>query len=161
MRSVLIVLLLVCASHAYNSYPTRRRMTPYSRHRPSCIPVTKKIIETVKAPILDLPFSQAVLAGNTLYLAGQIGRDPVTLQLVPGGIIPETIQIFRNIGAVLEAAGGNFKDVVKVTVFLTKLSDLTAFNTVYTKFFPNDFPARVAVQVVAVPLMDEQCIDVD
>ncbi|VDI59496.1 Hypothetical predicted protein [Mytilus galloprovincialis] len=152
MRSVLVVLFLVCSVCAYNPYMTRKRLAPCSRHKPYCKPVKKTIIETTKAPIVPLPFSQAVLAGNTLYLSGQIGVDPVTLQLVPGGLVPETEQIFQNFIAVLEAAGGSLKDVVKVTAFLTDFAEYSAFNAVYMKYFPKDFPARSAAQVVAAPL---------
>ncbi|XP_052080763.1 2-iminobutanoate/2-iminopropanoate deaminase-like [Mytilus californianus] len=93
---------------------------------------------------------QAVLAGTTLYLSGQLGIEPVTLRLVPGSIIPETEHIFKNIRAVLEATGGSLKDVVKVTVFLTNLKEYSAFNAVCMKFFPKDFPARSSCQVVAI-----------
>ncbi|XP_063411274.1 rutC family protein in vnfA 5'region-like [Mytilus trossulus] len=107
MKYVLVVLLLVCA---FQPNQTKRRKAPCSRHKPYCKPVKKTIIETAKAPIVPQPFSQAVLAGNTLYLSGQIGVDPVTLKLVPGGLVPETEQIFRNFIAILEAAGGSLKD---------------------------------------------------
>ncbi|XP_071149136.1 2-iminobutanoate/2-iminopropanoate deaminase-like [Mytilus edulis] len=104
--------------------------------------------------------SQAVLAGNTLYLSGQLGIDPVTLKLVSGGIVPETEQIFKNVGAVIEAAGGSMKDVVKVTAFLTDLTEYSSFNTVYMKFFPEKFPARSSCQVVAISQGAQLEIDV-
>ncbi|CAC5365450.1 ridA [Mytilus coruscus] len=160
MRSVLAVLILACTVQANNHYQSRKSKTPWWRHKPPCIPVTKRIIETDKAPIFNLPFSQAVLAGNTLYLSGQLGIDPVTLKLVPGGIIPETEQIFKNVGAVLEAAGGSMKDVVKVTAFLTDLTEYSSFNAVYMKFFPKKFPARSSCQVVAISQGAQLEIDV-
>ncbi|CAG2205118.1 RIDA [Mytilus edulis] len=110
---------------------------PWWRPTPPCLPVTKKIIETDKAPIFNLPFSQAVLTGNTLYLSGQLGIDPVTLKLVPGGLVPETEQIFKNVDAVIEAAGGSMKDV-----------------------FPEKFPARSSCQVVAISQGAQLEIDV-
>ncbi|CAG2205117.1 RIDA [Mytilus edulis] len=142
MKSVLAVLILTCTMQAYNPYMyhnrkgkliiltrTEKARSPVPDTKTPCKPVTKTIIETNKAPLFNIPISQAVLVGNTtLHLSGQLGIDPVTLQLVPGGIIPETRQIFRNIAAVIEAAGGRLKDV-----------------------FPQDFPARAVIQVVAVP----------
>ncbi|VDI59494.1 Hypothetical predicted protein [Mytilus galloprovincialis] len=154
MKSVLAVLILTCTIQAYNPYMyhNRKGKIPCSRHKTPCKSVTKTIIETNKAPLFNIPISQAVLVGNTtLHLSGQLGIDPVTLQLVPGGIIPETRQIFRNIAAVIEAAGGRLKDVVKCDVFLTNLEELTAFDTSLYKILSQDFPARAVIQVVAVP----------
>ncbi|OFW00977.1 MAG: hypothetical protein A3I61_09125 [Acidobacteria bacterium RIFCSPLOWO2_02_FULL_68_18] len=96
-----------------------------------------------------MPFSPGVLAGSTLYVAGHLGRDPVTSQLAKGGIEGETRQALANIGEVLKAAGMSFRDVTTVTAFITDFKEFDRFNTVYREFFPKDPPARATVQVAA------------
>lgn len=113
--------------------------------------VVRKIIKTVKAPAAIGPYSQAVLVENTMYLSGQIGMDPSTGNLVSGGVVPETEQALRNMGAVLGAAGANFNNIVKATVLLQNMNDFAAVNDVYVKYFPKNYPARAAYQVAALP----------
>ena len=110
---------------------------------------TRKVIRPEKAPNTGLPYSSGILAGNTLYVAGHLGRDPVTSNLVSGGIEPETRQVLANCREVLRAAGMDFKDVVSVTAFITDFKDFAAFNKVYREAFPTEPPARATVQVAA------------
>jgi 2-iminobutanoate/2-iminopropanoate deaminase len=111
--------------------------------------VGRQVIRPEKAPNTGLPFSPGILVGNTLYLAGHLGRDPVTSQLVTGGIEAETRQALANLGEVLKTAGMDFRDVTTVTVYITNFDDFAKFNDVYREFFPNDPPARATVQVAA------------
>lgn len=109
----------------------------------------RRVIRPERAPNTGLPFSPGILVGNTLYLAGHLGRDPVTSELVPGGIEAETRQALANLGEVLKTAGMSFEDVTSVTVYITSFDDFANFNTVYREFFPRDPPARATVQVAA------------
>lgn len=94
---------------------------------------------------LGLPFSEAVQAGDTLYLAGQIGAPPGSKQVVAGGIEAESVQVMQNIGAVLKRRGLGFDALVKCTVMLADMKDWPAFNVVYARYFkPGRFPARSA-----------------
>jgi 2-iminobutanoate/2-iminopropanoate deaminase len=93
----------------------------------------------------QLPFSEAVKVGTTLYLAGQIGNLPGTTTLAPGGIIPEARRALDNIKAVVERHGASMNDIVKCTVFLADIKDWPAFNEVYRSYFSNHFPARSAL----------------
>lgn len=111
----------------------------------------KKIINTPDAPSPIGPYSQAVITGNTLYVSGQIAIDPKTNQLVIGDIKTEAIQVMNNIKAILNAAGAEFKNVVKSTIFLKDMNDFAVVNEVYGKFFTADFPARETIQVVGLP----------
>jgi 2-iminobutanoate/2-iminopropanoate deaminase len=98
-----------------------------------------------------LPFSDAVLAGDTLYLAGNIGSDPKTGK-IPDDFSEETRQALKNLGAVLKTAGFDYKDVVKVNVFLTDMGRFNDWNKVYQEFFAADFPARTTVGVTGLAL---------
>ncbi len=111
----------------------------------------RQVIATEGAPAAIGPYSQAVRVGPTLYLAGQIGLDPATGQLVEGGIEAETRRTMDNLGAVLEAAGYSFGDVVQAQVFLADLADYGAMNEVYASYFGESAPARAAVQVARLP----------
>lgn len=93
----------------------------------------------------DLPFSEAVRAGDFLILSGQIGLDPRTSALVPGGVGAETRQALQNLGDVLKRHGASFADVVKCTIFLADIADWADFNAVYSEFFGKPFPARSAI----------------
>ncbi len=110
----------------------------------------KEIISTDKAPAAIGPYSQAVKAGNLLFVAGQIGMDPATGQLREG-IEAQTRQALLNLKAILEAAGASLEQVVRVGVFLQDLKDFQAMNAVYAEFFPQSPPARTTVQVAALP----------
>lgn len=114
--------------------------------------IMKRIIFTDKAPKPVGPYSQAIEIHGDLYIAGQIPLDPETGKLVEGGIQEQTEQVLRNIGAILEAAGYSFRDVVKSTCLLADISDFKAMNEVYGKFYPEDPPARVAFAVKELPL---------
>jgi len=99
------------------------------------------------------PYSPGVDCGELVFLAGQIGKDPATGALVPGGVVPETRQVMENLGAVLHDAGLGFGDVVKASVFLADVDDFGAMNEVYGAYFPAGGipPARTTVQVAAIP----------
>jgi 2-iminobutanoate/2-iminopropanoate deaminase len=109
----------------------------------------RRVILPKRFPYVNLPYSPGILAGDTLYLAGQLGRDPATSTLVPGGIEAETRQTLTNIGEVLREAGMDYRDVVSVTAFIIDFKDFELFNKVYREFFPKDPPARATVGVAA------------
>jgi reactive intermediate/imine deaminase len=109
----------------------------------------RRVIQPKKFPYMGLPYSPAILAGDTLYLAGQLGRDPATSTLVPGGIEAETRQTLVNIREVLREAGMDYSDVVSVTAFIVDFKEFDAYNKVYREFFPKDPPARATVGVAA------------
>jgi 2-iminobutanoate/2-iminopropanoate deaminase len=111
----------------------------------------KKIIVSEKAPKAIGPYSIANRIGNLVFTAGQLGLDPVSGNIVTGGIEAETRQALTNIKNVLEAAGASLDGVVKTTVFLFDMNDFTRMNQVYAEFFTKNFPARSAVQVAALP----------
>ena len=115
------------------------------------IDVQRQVILTDKAPAPIGPYSQAILIGNTLYLAGQIAIDPSSGTMVSGGIEEQTEQVMKNLQAVLEAAGFSFNEVVSTQVFLSDLNHYGAMNEIYAKYFQNDPPARAVVQVARVP----------
>jgi 2-iminobutanoate/2-iminopropanoate deaminase len=110
---------------------------------------TRRAIRPEKAPNTGLPFSPGILVGDTLYLSGHLGRDPVTSQLVSGGIEAETRQALANLNEVLKTAGMGFEHVTTVTAYITDFAEFEKFNTVYREFFPKDPPARATVQVAA------------
>lgn len=105
------------------------------------------------------PFSQAVNAGGFIYFSGQVGQDPATGKLVAGGIAAETDRIFRNLSAVLKAAGKSFEDVVRAGVYLTSIGDYAALNGIYAKHWSEPFPARTVIGVAALPL--GACVEID
>jgi 2-iminobutanoate/2-iminopropanoate deaminase len=111
----------------------------------------KRIIETRHAPAAIGPYSQAIEIGDTVFLSGQIGLDPGKGTLVQGGVAHETRQVLDNIREVLRAAGLEFGDVVKTTIFLISLADFEIVNGVYGEHFTEGFPARSTVQVAALP----------
>ena len=105
------------------------------------------------------PFSQAIEVGGFLYLSGQVGQDPVNGKVVEGGIVAETERVFRNLSAVLTAAGKNFDDVARAGVYLTSMSDFLAMNLIYGKHFRQPYPARTTIAVAALPL--GACVEID
>lgn len=113
--------------------------------------MTRQAIATSNAPAAVGPYSQAIVAGDLVFCAGQGAIDPQTQEVQHGSIAAETERTLRNLGAVLDAAGCTFADVVKVTVFLVDLDDFAAMNGVYAGFFPDPPPARTTVQVAALP----------
>ncbi|HHW55242.1 MAG: RidA family protein [bacterium] len=111
----------------------------------------KEAINTQRAPAPVGPYSQAVRAGNLLFLSGQIALDPATGQLVDGDVREHTKRIMENLKAVLEGAGATLDHVVKTTIFLTDMGDFAAVNEVYGSYFAAVPPARSCVQVAALP----------
>ena len=112
----------------------------------------KKVIKTSKAPGAVGPYSQAIEAGQTLYISGQIPINPATGKVVEGDIKEQTDQVLKNIEIILSAAGYRKKDVVKSTCLLEDMDDFKAMNEVYGKFYDEDPPARAAYGVVKLPL---------
>ncbi|KAM8810514.1 2-iminobutanoate/2-iminopropanoate deaminase [Eudromia elegans] len=113
--------------------------------------VVRKIIASVKAPAPLGPYSQAVLVDRTMYIAGQIGLEPSSGQLVSGGVKEEAKQALKNIGEILKAAGCDYRNVVKTTILMADMKDFNDINDVYRQFFTTNFPARAAYQVAALP----------
>lgn len=111
----------------------------------------RQAITTNKAPTAIGSYSQAVRAGNTVYLAGQIPLDPVSMELVKGDIRQQVNQVFENIKMVVEAANGTLDDVVKLTVYLMDLSIVTLVNEEIASYFSQPFPARTTIQVAGLP----------
>ena len=121
----------------------------------------KKIVSTEKAPKAIGPYSQAILAENLVFTAGQVGLDPATMELVEGGIEAQTRQVLTNLRHVLEKADSGLKFIVKTTVFLQDMADFAKMNAVYGEFFPENPPARSTVQVAALPkgaLIEIECV---
>jgi reactive intermediate/imine deaminase len=110
-----------------------------------------KAIHTDQAPKAIGPYSQAVRAGDTVYLAGQIPLDPATMQMVEGDFEKEAQRVFENIKAVIASAGGSFSQVVKVTIFLTDCANFAKVNELMAQYFKEPYPARSTVAVAALP----------
>lgn len=108
-------------------------------------------VTTDAAPRALGPYRQAVVAGDLVFCAGQVGLDPATGQLVTGGLPTETTRALENLAAVLAAAGLGLRDVVKTTVYLVDLGEFAALNEVYGRYFTPPYPARATVQVTALP----------
>ncbi len=119
-------------------------------------------ILTNNAPPPGGPYSQAIVAGNTIYVAGQGPVDPKTRKLVGSTIEEQAAQVFENINAILQAAGFDMKDVVKVTAYLSDLSDFTKYNEVYKTYFKEPYPARTTVgsQLLMHIFIEVDCIAV-
>lgn len=113
--------------------------------------MSKKIISTTEAPTAIGPYSQAVRAGDFVYLSGQIPLDPKTGEMVTGDIEAETRCVMNNLGAVLKAAGAGFEHVVRATIYLTDLGDFAKVNEIYGSYFPSDPPTRATFEVSALP----------
>lgn len=108
-------------------------------------------ISTVRAPAAIGPYSQAVRSGGSVYLSGQIPLDPSTGELVHGDIALQTRQVFENLKAVCEAAGGSLADVVRVGIYLMDLQDFARVNEVMAEYFQAPYPARSTIQVAGLP----------
>jgi len=111
----------------------------------------KKIISTELAPKAIGPYSQGIKAGGFLFLSGAIALDPVTGQLCDGGVEAETELVMSNIAALLAAGGAGFGDVVKTVIYLANMQDFATVNAIYGRFFPENPPARVTVEVKGLP----------
>jgi 2-iminobutanoate/2-iminopropanoate deaminase len=121
--------------------------------------LSKQVISTPNAPAAIGPYSQAVRAGNLVFVSGQIPLDPATEQLVGGDIGVQTEQVLENLAAILEAAGSSLAQVVKATVYLRDLGEFGRMNEVYAKFFRENPPARATVQVARLPR--EAAVEID
>lgn len=113
--------------------------------------MSKTIIHTEHAPAAIGAYSQAVKSGNTVYLSGQIPLVPETMEVVDGGFAEQTHQVFKNLKAVVEAAGGTLNDIVKINAYLTDLANFATFNEIMAEYFDAPYPARAAVGVAALP----------
>jgi 2-iminobutanoate/2-iminopropanoate deaminase len=112
----------------------------------------RKIIKTDQAPAAIGPYSQAVEVNGTLYISGQVPLNPETMKLVEGDIAGQTTQVLENIGAILKEAGYEYSDVVKSTCLLSDMANFKAMNEIYSRYFPENPPARAAFAVKELPL---------
>ncbi len=110
----------------------------------------KQTIHSETAPKAIGPYSQAVRCGSTVYLAGQIGLDPQSMELV-SGLDAQTRRVFENLAAVAQAAGGSLKDIVKLTIYLIDLGEFARVNEIMASFFTAPFPARATLGVASLP----------
>ena len=113
--------------------------------------MSKKIIQSADAPAPIGPYSQAVQAGNMLFVSGQVPIDPSTGEVVQTNITEETQQVMKNLGAILQAAGSSFDQVVKCTIFIRDMGQFSAINGAYGQYFTEDPPARETVEVSRLP----------
>ncbi len=111
----------------------------------------RAVISTTSAPSAIGPYSQAVKVGNTVWISGQIPLDPETMELVSGGIEAETRQVFANLQAIANAAGGSLDNSVKINISLTDLGNFQVVNTIMAEELAEPYPARACVQVAALP----------
>ena len=112
--------------------------------------MSKQIIATTSAPAAIGTYSQAVKAGNTVYLSGQIGLDPATMQMVEG-FEAQTVRVFENLKAVAEAAGGSLDKIVRLGLYMTDLGEFAKVNAVMQEYFNAPFPARSTIEVSGLP----------
>lgn len=113
--------------------------------------MSKQMIYTEQAPAAIGTYSQAIKSGNTIYLSGQIPLDPTTMMLVDSGFEVQTIQVFENLKAVTEAASGGLQEVVKLTIYLTDLSNFPMVNEIMGRYFTTPYPARTTIGVASLP----------
>ena len=113
----------------------------------------KRVIRTDRAPapFQGAPYSQAVVHGDLVFVAGQIGIDPATNEVVEGGIEAQTAQAMENVGAILAEAGTSFENILKASIFIVDFTDFPALNEVYARYVGPDFPARATVQIAGLP----------
>ena len=112
--------------------------------------MSRQVIHTENAPAAIGTYSQAILVGNTVYLSGQIGLDPYSMELVEG-IEAQIRRVFDNLKAVCEAAGGSLADIAKLNIFLTDLSNFQLVNQIMGEYFAQPYPARAALGVASLP----------
>jgi 2-iminobutanoate/2-iminopropanoate deaminase len=113
--------------------------------------MTRQAVSTTAAPGAVGPYSQAITTDAFVFCSGQVGLDPTTGELVPGGVEAEAERVIRNLEAVLDAAGCSLADVVKTTCFLADINDFATFNGIYARFWPDAPPARSTFGVAALP----------
>lgn len=109
------------------------------------------VIQTENAPAAIGPYSQAVRSGSLVFCSGQIPLDPKTMEIVSGGVVEQAHQVFENLRAVAEAAGGNLDNAIKLTIFLTDLGDFAQVNEIMAGYFNEPYPARATIEVSALP----------
>ncbi len=114
-------------------------------------PQGRQIIKTDKAPVPTAPYSQGVKANGFLFVAGQVGLNPQTRQLVTSGFEQEATQVMENIKGILEAAGLGFSDVINTTIYLKDVGNFAKVNEIYGRYFTGDYPARTTVGVASLP----------
>jgi 2-iminobutanoate/2-iminopropanoate deaminase len=120
----------------------------------------KRAVSSANAPKAIGPYSPAVRAGNLLFVSGQVPIDPATGNMIDGDIAAQTRRVLDNVGALLEAGGVSFANVVRTTVFLADMNDFAAMNQVYGEYFREPYPARATVQVARLPKDSRVEIDV-
>ena len=113
--------------------------------------LNKAVVSTDNAPSAIGTYSQAIKVSNTVYLSGQIPLDPDSMQVVEGGISAEIDQVFKNLAAVCEEAGGSLKDIVKLNIFLTDMGNFASVNEAMAHYFTAPYPARAAIGVKELP----------
>jgi 2-iminobutanoate/2-iminopropanoate deaminase len=141
LRFTLTVLAISCG------FVSVHGQTPATAQKP----IERRIVQLPGTSPSRAPISPAIVVGDLVFTSGQIGIDPKTGQMVPGGLEAEAEQVLKNLTAVLEAAGSSIGHVVKATVFLADMNDYAAMNDIYRRHFKQDFPARSAVQVAKLP----------
>jgi 2-iminobutanoate/2-iminopropanoate deaminase len=125
---------------------------PFEQSRQGGIgPAVREAVSTGDAPAAIGPYSQAIRAGDYLFISGQIPLDPATATLVDGAIAAQTHRVLQNLGAILRAAGASFDRVVKTTVYLADMGEFAAMNEVYATYFPAPAPARATIQAARLP----------
>ncbi|HSE96884.1 MAG TPA: Rid family detoxifying hydrolase [Blastocatellia bacterium] len=122
----------------------------------------RRKVQTDRAPRSSNPYSQAIIAGNTIYVAGQVPINPRTGQAVTGPFEEQAVQVFENIKSIVEAAGATMNNVARVNVYLANLSDFAKMNEIYRRYFSEDYPARTTVgaQLLSTFLIEVDCIAV-
>ena len=113
--------------------------------------MTRQAVSTNGAPAAIGPYSQGIASGDLVFCSGQLGLDPATGEMVEGGVEAQAERALRNLGAVLDAAGAAWADVVKTTIFLADIDDFATVNAVYARYMPDPPPARSTIQVAALP----------
>jgi 2-iminobutanoate/2-iminopropanoate deaminase len=115
--------------------------------------LSKRLVRTenAPAPFQGAPYSQAVVYGDLVFVAGQIGVDPETNQVVEGGIEAQTEQVMKNVGAILDQAGSSLANVLKASIFIVDFGNFAAMNDVYARHVGPDFPARATVEIAGLP----------
>jgi 2-iminobutanoate/2-iminopropanoate deaminase len=115
--------------------------------------MSKSVVRTdnAPAPFQGAPYSQGIVFGDLVFVAGQLGVDPATGEVVEGGIGPQTERVMENLRAILEEAGSSLDNLLKTSIFLVDLGDFAAMNEVYARFLKEPFPARATVQIAALP----------
>jgi len=109
------------------------------------------LFRSAPAPFEGAPYSQGIVAGELVFVSGQLGIDPAQGQVVEGGIVPQTEQVMQNLGAILAAAGSSLDDVAMTSIFLIDLQDFQAMNEVYARHLTEPYPARATVQIASLP----------